>query len=453
MAAGQVNIGYANQTPSYANAPAQIGQEQPRWRLPNGNAPDIVARAFLRSDTPSGLSYTDITPESTQAFRDLIRAGALIPDNDAARAVAQSYGGWQPGDMTPLGPIIEGKPGGLDPDYWNVLINKVRAEGDIRVQQAAAQGYFGDVSPAVMPDGTLDLQNVNLTAAQRNAILAYQQQVYQNETQRRLADNTIRQTDMDEAFRQKTLAEQQRQFNTTSGLTAQELYGGRYAGADAGAAGTGSVGVPGQPGSGQFMPTENARQFNTTQSGWLQQPDGTWVQTLAGQQQGFAQQQAVAQTAANPRNYIEAAMLGASRGGLAGQAPSNALYANTPFVPPGAPGAGQPGTPGYAGQSGMTPAGEFRAPVSAFSAALLKNLPTTPTGAIQNNGFYTTQNDLQSSFNPNQIRAQDYLNGTPSEQAGFQSLASFAGFDPNDVLDTMRKNLPQFKAPTASSLA
>jgi len=87
--------------------------------------------------------------------------------------------------------------------------------------------------------------------------------------------------------------------------------------------------------------------------------------TLTREQQAFNQAQVQANLASNPRNYIEASMLGASRGGLSGFAPTNQVAPTTtvggqvpqapqaeavPFRVPGALPPGSGSTPNYADQ-------------------------------------------------------------------------------------------------------
>lgn len=105
------------------------------------------------------------------------------------------------------------------------------------------------------------------------------------------------------------------------------------------------------------LPTEAARQFDSVQA----QRESEFARTfgeqarqfnatfgLQQQQQAFAQQQAYAQLASNPRNYIEAAML-SQRTGLNGLAPNNQVTPTTPFTAPGATAA--TGAAGAAGQN------------------------------------------------------------------------------------------------------
>lgn len=138
----------------------------------------------------------------------------------------------------------------------------------------------------------------------------------------------------------------------------------------AAAAPGGAPGVAGQypqvgtPGAAGGAPRPNMTTAVGSEIGrqWV---DGQgWVQTLGGraadlsqQQQAFAQQQAQANLAANPRNYIEAQMLGNSRGAMGGMAPNNQVNPTTgmPGQFPG--GMQQPGQMQWPMQPGQLPGG------------------------------------------------------------------------------------------------
>lgn len=479
--------------------------EKPRWSLPNGNVDADVANYYFRSDTPTGRSVETPPPDVVQKFRQLITAGAIVPENDAARNFAQSQGGWLPGDQTPLGPLINDMPGGLTPDYWRVVIDKASTEAQTQLDAAIRRGYFGNVSPAIDPaTGQFNLDDPNLTVDARMAMLNYRNQVISTETARRLADTQARQVDLQDAQATAQRAEAARQFNATFGeqarqfdltteegrrqfnatfgegarqfdLTTEEgrrqfnlqnanaqaqLFGGAYANGQAGPGGTGT-----------FTPTEAAREFNTQQGGWLQNPDGTWTQTLGAQQQAFAQQQAAAENWANPRNYLTAAMAGQSRGGLGGFAPTNGIAPTTGFVPPGMQNPANPATPFTpTGQAGPTTPTDFsspgspapgqpatmpgasgqQVPVTAFGAALLQNRAVPIFGALQTQGGYADAARLQAAINPSQWRPQDYYAGRPSEQQQANALASFGGYSDQDTAAALQANLPKFRPPSGA---
>jgi hypothetical protein len=544
--------------------------ERPTWSLPNGNVPDIVANYYFRSDTPSGRSSETPPPEAVEAFRNLVRAGAIVPTNQAAQAMVQSEGGIQNGDMSPFGvPWIDDLPGGMDAAQWNALTARSAQEADEALRQAQLSGYFNGVP-------TLERQQIEQQ---------YRLQEFQNATARQLADAQIRQSDVElqqaqqalddarrtgdlnraaalqqqlnqltfereqlaqqnnqfgaslgeqarqfdieaQQFQQTfgegarqfdlTTAEGQRQFNLTFGEDARRFdlttaEGQRQFNATFGeqarqfnqqqaqqdwqfqqtfGEGARQFDLTTAEGQRQFNATfgeqarqfdlttaegrrqfdlnfgeqarqydrtlaqqesefgrtlgEQQRQFNTSETGYLYgangQPTGT---TLSREQQAFQQQQAQAEMAANPRNYVQALMTGA-RGGINGAPPVNALAPTTAL------GAAQAQTALNA-QPQTNAVGQY-IPTNSFQQALLTGQVVPNSGNIQTAGQWWNAQNLQQGFNPNQIRTQDYMRGSPDEQATFQSIGSFAGWSPEALDAQLRRNLPRFEAPTSGAI-
>ena len=86
---------------------------------------------------------------------------------------------------------------------------------------------------------------------------------------------------------------------------------------------------------------------------------------------------------------------------------------------------------------------------SAFTQSLLQNRMVPQSGALQTQGQYMTQPQMQSALNLNKVRAQDYLRGNYSEQQGFKGTASMAGFSDEDTDNAVKNNLPSFRAPSS----
>lgn len=395
--------------------------ERPTWSLPNGNVPDIVANYYFRSDTPTGRSVETPPGEAVDAFRQLIRAGAIVPTNASAQAMAQSEGGIQNGDMSLFGvPFIDDLPGGMDASQWNALTARSAQQADERLRQAQLSGYFNGVP-------TLERQQVEQQ---------YRLQEFQNATARQLADAQIRQHDtelvqaqqsLDDARRTGDLnraAELERFIDTQKFAREQLAQQANQFGASLG---------------------EEARQFNTTATGYLYDANGNPTgSTLSREQQAFQQQQVQAELASNPRNYIQALMSGA-RGGLQGQAPLNGVTPTT-----GALGAAQQQT-AFNAQPQTNAVGQY-IPTNSFTQALLTGQAVPNSGNIQTAGNWWNAQDLQNSVDPQQWRAQDYYRGTPIERETAQSVASFAGYSPENLEGILRKNLPRFSAPTAGTV-
>jgi hypothetical protein len=111
-----------SQSAGLAGTMGLVNNERPSWGLPNGNVSDLIANYYLRSDTPTGRSTETPPPEAVEAFRNAIAAGAVVPNNASAAAMAVSEGGIRNGDPSPFGvPWIDGLPGGMTSDQWNAL--------------------------------------------------------------------------------------------------------------------------------------------------------------------------------------------------------------------------------------------------------------------------------------------------------------------------------------------
>jgi hypothetical protein len=361
--------------------PSTVGEQIPEWDFPQGEnaVPELVRTWFLRGDNgPSRLNeFLQQAPaEAIDKFRSAINSGLMRPKNEAASNISRGYGGLRAGDQTLLGPLIDGMPEGLTPEYWAVVINKAQQAANEQIALMDRTGYF-----AGMP--TMQRQEMEAQISDNIA---------RTEIARRLADNTIRETDLNEAFRRDEMAQQMRQ-----NIIAQFGYDPGPQGAAGAAAGNaqasiadgqGVLPIPGSqgPGTGPSGPGQ-AQSPNMTmamgeQVGWQYVPGSGWQRTVAGQAQDLAQQNQafgqaseVAKAASNPRDYIYAQMLGNARGGLAGMPATNQLaqttqtpgtwqqYAAQQGAPqallgqqaqPGQPGqlpAPQPGQPGMDGQA------------------------------------------------------------------------------------------------------
>ena len=332
--------------------------------LPAGNVPSDIAEFYFRSDTPGGLSTEPVPPDVVERLRNYVNSGMIVPTDQTAIQFVQSQGGYQPGDITPLGPLIGGEAGGLTPEQWNIVIQQTQQE----IDQQEALGRFTDPATG-QPISTLDREKIEADIAA---------QVFQNQTARLLAENTvtqtqaqIRQTDtqlqqaqqqLDDARRAgdldrqqaasqeiARLQENQRQYNATLQLQQQQL-------AETQRQYNENLTLQQGQLSGTYngAPTEAARQFN---------------EQLAQQQREY-----LAQASADPNRIVESADLarlyGASRGGTAATAPPPGTGAGADStgvlgmplaytaqtaagMPPGTP--GTPGTPGAGapGQGGI----------------------------------------------------------------------------------------------------
>ena len=284
----------------WTQAPQIVGTEQPEWDFPYGKdrVADDVIGAFFRGDAgPTGLNeylqqIATKDPGVYDRFRSYVNMGLIRPKNQAAANMVAGYGGLRAGDQSILGPMIDGKPAGLDPQYWAQYNNLVNNAIQYQLGLLKETGYFNNVP-------TMDREQMEQQLAQGWKDRALQE--FQNlEVQR---------------HDQATEGLSQQEINNQNIQKMSELFGGQ---------------AVTDPATGQttFKPTEQARQFNTTQSGFL---DGQ--ATLAREQQAFQQAKDVAALASNPRNYLEAQMLGNARGGLGGMAPNNQIQQTT-FGPP-----------------------------------------------------------------------------------------------------------------------
>ena len=398
-------------------AQSLVSSERPAWRLPNGNVPDIIANYYLRSDTPSGRSTETPPPEAVDAFRRYIEAGALIPNNESAARMAVSEGGIRNGDPSPYGvPWIDGLPGGMTSDQWNALTARAQQAADERIRIADTTGYF---------EGKSTLEREQIEATIRS-------QVMQDTTARMLAESEVtrrtRELDRLELERQDAVRNNDMQRAHALEVQARDLGFKRDELAQAAGIAVGEVG-------GRA--------------------------TLAAQQQAFEQQQARATNAANPRTALQDWVFG-QRGGLQGNQPGNALTTTTNLTPqggvaPGGAGAGMNTGAFNQAQSGTSAApgldATFQVPTSAFQQSLINQTPVAAQGAIQGQGQWWQSDQLQQAVNPGQWRTQDFMRGTRDEQAGAMGLASFAGFSDETTEDLLKRNLPRFRAPTASGVA
>lgn len=339
--------------------PSTVGGTNPEWDFPygEGRVSELVKKYFFRGDAgPTGINAAEPpTPEAIEEFRRLVNTGVIRPKNDAASNIVRSQGGLRAGDQTLLGPMIDGMPEGLTPEYWSVVIQKAQQAAQERIAIMNATGYFEGKS-------TLDRERIEADIAN---------EIAKTEISRRLADNTIRSTDLDEAYRRDEMAQNMRQ-----NIIAQFGYDPGPQGAAGAMSGNpqaqptpipgspeamavqqgqvvntaGQGAIPGSPGSQGGQPSGTlggaATSNNATapgmtlaasnQVGWQYVPGSGWVQTVGGRQQTLAEQQQawqqqadVAKAASNPRDYIYAQMLGNARGGLAGQPATNQLTATT----------------------------------------------------------------------------------------------------------------------------
>jgi hypothetical protein len=309
------------------------GNETPEWDFPLGRdrVPADVQEMFLRIDAgPTGLNefFQNASPAVIDRFRSMINMGIIRPKNEAASNLSRSMGGLRAGDQTILGPWINDMPSGLSPEYWQQANSLIGTMVDARMREAEQSGYFEG-----MP--TLERERVMGELAQ-----GWKQQFTQ----------------------EFTALEQSRANKANEGLSQQEI-NNQHMQQMAGLMG-GTV----NPATGEFQQTEEGRQFDAQQSGFL-----NGQATLAREQEAFKQQQAIAAAASNPRDYIYAQMLGNARGGLAGQAPTNQLTATSGMQQPGglpqgtgwdtmrsmqAPGVSGAGTLAQMGGPGMPPAGQ-----------------------------------------------------------------------------------------------
>jgi hypothetical protein len=273
-----------------------VGQETPEWEFPYGQdrvAGDVLGNFFRVDAGPTGLNEylrqaMQNDPAVISRFRDYIRMGIIRPKNAAARNITTGYGGYQAGDMTALGPMINGMPSGLTESQLNTFANILQTGTQYNLGLLEQMGYFDG-----MP--TLERERVMGELAQGWVDQA---------TQQFLATETQRSNMAQEGLSQQEITNQNIQAMA-------EIFGGQ---------------MTTDPATGQqtFQPTEERREFDVTQSGFL-----NGQATLTREQQAFNQAKDVANLASNPRNYIEAQMLANARGGLNGMAPNNQVQQTT----------------------------------------------------------------------------------------------------------------------------
>jgi hypothetical protein len=399
-----------SQSAGLAGTMGLVNNERPSWGLPNGNVSDLIANYYLRSDTPTGRSTETPPPEAVEAFRNAIAAGAVVPNNASAAALAVSEGGIRNGDPSPFGvPWIDGLPGGMTSDQWNALTAQANQKADERIRIGDLTGYF---------EGMPTLQRQQIEAQIRS-------QVLQDETATMLATSEVerRKRELDRLELERQDAVRSGDLNRAQDLTIHR--------------------------------DNLAKQYaDLAQAAGIAVGEVGGRATLAAQQQAFEQQQARATNAANPRTALQDWIFG-QRGGLQGQQPGNQLTPTTNMTPEGGIAGTTQGAFGQA-QAGTAAApgmdATFQVPTSAFQQALIGGTPVPQQGQIQGQGQWWNSGALQGAVNPGQWRTQDYLRGTRDEQAGAMGLASFAGFSDETTEDLLRRNLPRFQAPTSSAV-
>jgi hypothetical protein len=397
-----------SQSAGLAGTMTLVNNERPSWSLPNGNVPDIVAQYYLRSDTPTGRSTETPPPEAVDAFRQMIAAGAIVPNNASAAAMAVSEGGVRNGDPSPFGvPWIDGLPGGMTSDQWNANTARIDQISRQRIAEAEQTGMF---------NGVPTLERERIEAAIRS-------QVTQDETARMLATSEITRRE-----RELDRLELERQDAVRAGDLDRA----------------------------QALSIEIDRQkFNREE---LAQAAGIAIgevggrSTLAAQQQAFEQQMSQAEMASNPRTAFQAWMFG-QRGGLAGQPAGNQVAPTTALNQQG----GVTGTSAFGqAQAGTNAApgltSSFQVPTSSFQESLIQGAPVATQGDLNTQGRWWESNALRGAVNPSQWRTQDFMRGTRDEQQGALGLASFAGFSDETTQDLLKRNLPRFQAPTGSGV-
>ena len=264
-----------------------LSGEKPKWKLPFGNVPDLVAKYYFRSDTPTGRSVEMPPPNAVSMFRQLIQSGAIVADNQAAQNMAMSEGGIQNGQTSMFGPdvpFIEGLPGGMDAATWNALTARTEQQWQQRKQTAELTGEW---------EGKSTLERERIEAE-------IKRDIFKNETDRYTAEQNVRQKDTD-----LSRLEQERLDARRAGDLDRE----------------------------QALNIEIDRQkrLREEMSGWIGGEGGQ--ATLSREDQAFNQAVKAAELAANPRTGMQSWMMG-QRQGLNGQPAVN-------FVPPttSAPGA------------------------------------------------------------------------------------------------------------------
>jgi hypothetical protein len=288
-----------------------VGSEQPEWDFPMGQdrVADDVLGAFFRGDAgPTGLNefLQKQPPEVVDRFRAYVNMGIIRPKNAAAGNIVKGYGGLRAGDAVGpggvLGPLQDDKPSGMTADYWAQANNLISTMVNAKLEAAKQSGYL---------DGVPTMQREEML-----------QQIAQGWKDR-----------FTEEFKAK---ETQRSNQANEGLSQQEINNQNLQ-----AMAQTMGGVVGADGT--FQQSEEGRQFDVESGGWMSNGQAT----LGREQQAWNQAKDVAALASNPRNYMEAQMLGSARGGLGGMDPSNQINAQrtqTGQAPPGSlPGAGGTG--------------------------------------------------------------------------------------------------------------
>jgi hypothetical protein len=271
-------------------APNTVGNETPDWEFPYGKdrVSQEVQKYFFRADAgPTGMNAAEKpSAAAVEEFRRLVNTGIIRPKNEAAKNITRAQGGLRAGDETLLGPIINGMPEGLTPEYWSVVIQKAQQAANEQIAIMNATGYF---------EGKTTLDRERIEAEIKDNIA-------NTEIRRRLADETIRKNDMDEAFRRDESAQQMRQ-----NIIAQFGYDPGPMGAAGVAAGNqqamiaGADGVPPIPGSQQFQQLQQERMQaqSTGQAAPSDAPGTAGAAGEAGPNQAKAQ--AAAALKANPQ--------------------------------------------------------------------------------------------------------------------------------------------------------
>ena len=338
-----------------------VGQETPEWEFPMGadRVPDDIRNIFLRSDAgPTGLNEfiqqeMQKNPGIIDRLRSMINMGIMRPKNAAAQNITTGYGGYRAGDQTPLGPLINGMPSGLNESQLNTLANIIGSGVQYNLGLIEQSGYL---------DGMPTLE--------RDRVMGELAQGWMEQ-----AISQFRENEVATHNRATENLDQQRVTNDNI-QTMADIFGGQ---------------MVTDPATGQstFQPTEEARQFNTTESGYL-----NGQATLTREQQAFNQAKDVANLMSNPRNYMEAQMLQNARGGLTGMQPNNQVQQTT-FGP------------ATTANPQMGGAQQFQSPGGQFNQ--LPNLSTMQGGQQEPNFFRETAQGGQ--------QGQGFNTPTPQGQA------------------------------------
>ncbi len=125
---------------------AQALGQRPQWSPPYGltfGGWEQVQRYFMRSDTPNGMSTDNIPPEAWQALTNAIRAGQVVPGNDARRHDRRVLrGACRTGRCPPTAsPGSTALPAGCPPTGGTRSPPRINA----RVNEANTSGYLDGV--------------------------------------------------------------------------------------------------------------------------------------------------------------------------------------------------------------------------------------------------------------------------------------------------------------------